>query len=91
MWQVLADGSTRCWGLNDSGQLGHASTEAAGDAPGEMGAALPVTELGDGMVVQKIAAGTDHTCAILQDASLKCWGWGQHGQPGPWTAQRPLL
>ncbi|CAE7805594.1 unnamed protein product [Symbiodinium sp. CCMP2592] len=84
---VLADGSVRCWGLNDKGQLGNAGTEFAGDDPGEMGAALPVTELGDGVVVQQIASGNDHTCAILQDASLKCWGWGVHGQLGQGTSE----
>ena len=34
-----------CWGANDVGQLGLGDTQQRGDAPGEMGAALPVVQL----------------------------------------------
>ncbi|CAE7688638.1 unnamed protein product [Symbiodinium sp. CCMP2592] len=80
---VLSDGSAKCWGANHRGQLGHGSLEDAGDEPGEMGTSLPVVDLGDGMTVVRITAGSHYSCAILQDASLKCWGSGVSGQPGP--------
>lgn len=35
----------KCWGKNDKGQLGLGDTSHRGDAPGEMGDALPVLEL----------------------------------------------
>ena len=77
--QVLADGLVRCWGTNRYGQLGHedSSQKLLADSR------LPVTALGDGMFVIQLAAGDEHTCAILQDSSLKCWGRGFTGQRGP--------
>ncbi|CAE7688605.1 unnamed protein product [Symbiodinium sp. CCMP2592] len=79
---VLSDGSAKCWGANHWGQLGHGSREYAGDEPGEMGTNLSVTDLGDGMTVVRITVGAYHTCAILQDRTLKCWGSGESGQLG---------
>ena len=32
--------------------------------------------------VTKVAAGWDHTCALLDDATLRCWGRNQVGQLG---------
>ena len=80
---MRVDGVVRCWGANLGGELGHGSTETAGDEPGEMGINLPVTDLGEGSRAVRIASGGSHTCAILQDASLKCWGGGNQGQPRP--------
>ncbi|CAE7405136.1 UVR8 [Symbiodinium sp. CCMP2592] len=76
---VLEDGSVRCWGRNSNGQLGHGDST---DRP-FADSSLPATSLGFGMIAVRIAAGYWHTCAILQDDSLKCWGngfWGQLGQ-----------
>ena len=30
----------------------------------------------------EVVAGYRHTCVILQDATLKCWGGGQFGKLG---------
>ncbi|CAE7203790.1 rngB, partial [Symbiodinium sp. CCMP2456] len=79
---VLSDGSVKCWGRNHRGQLGHGTLEDAGDQPGEMGTNLPATNLGDGMTAVYITAGSHFNCAILQDATLKCWGEGSSGQLG---------
>ncbi|MEC9073363.1 MAG: hypothetical protein VX938_13315, partial [Myxococcota bacterium] len=45
---ALIDGRVKCWGQNDDngGQLGLGDTDDRGDAPGEMGDALPVVGLG---------------------------------------------
>ncbi|CAE7765918.1 UVR8 [Symbiodinium sp. CCMP2592] len=84
---VRVDGAVRCWGANFAGELGHGGTETAGDDPGEMGNNLPTTDLGEGSRAVHIASGGYHTCAILRDASLKCWGYGSQGQLGQGNAQ----
>jgi hypothetical protein len=46
-----------------------------------MGDALPIVDLGTGRTAVSIAAGRYATCAILDDKSMKCWGWaGLNGQ-----------
>ena len=41
----------------------------------------PAVDLGQGTVVQ-LAAGAAHTCAVLLDGNLKCWGDNSHGELG---------
>ena len=52
-----------------------------GDGSGEM-AALPIVNLGTGRTATAIAAGREHTCAILDNSSVKCWGYNDKGQLG---------
>ena len=77
---ALDDGSVRCWGFGFGGQLGYGNTDTIGDdeTPGSAG---PV-DLGAGRTATAITAGADHTCAILDDASVRCWGSGLGGQLG---------
>ncbi|MFN3217003.1 MAG: hypothetical protein ACE367_10945 [Acidimicrobiales bacterium] len=79
---LLDDGSVKCWGNNASGQLGYGDTLHRGDAPGEMGANLLPVDLGPDRTATAIAAGIAHTCALLDDGSLKCWGDNLYGQLG---------
>ena len=53
-----------------------------GDGPNEMGDNLPTVDLGTGKTAKKIAGGGWHTCAILNDDTVKCWGYGGNGQLG---------
>lgn len=78
----LDDGSVKCWGANESGQLGQGDTTNRGSGPGEMGAALAPVDLGTGLKATAIAAGASHTCARLDDGSVKCWGANANGQLG---------
>ncbi len=77
---ILDDGTVRCWGEGDYGRLGYGDTDDIGDneTPGSVG---PV-DLGAGRTAIAIAAAGKHTCAVLDDASVRCWGWNNVGQLG---------
>src|SRR5262245_50378556 len=47
-----------------------------------MGSMLPVAGLGTGRTAKAIAAGSDHTCVILDDNTVKCWGNNAYGELG---------
>jgi alpha-tubulin suppressor-like RCC1 family protein len=79
---ILNDGSVKCWGFNGSGQLGLGDTIGRGAEPTDMGDNLRTVNLGAGKTAKKIAAGGDHTCAILNDGSVKCWGANSRGALG---------
>ena len=79
---LFGDGLVKCWGGNDSGQLGLGDTNYRGDEANEMGAALPSLELGAGRVAQTTALGYKHACVLLDDESVKCWGSNSSGQLG---------
>jgi cysteine-rich repeat protein len=79
---LLDRGEVKCWGNNQFGQLGTGSTDNRGDEPGEMGDALEPIPLGSGRKAIGISAGSNYTCAVLDDGSVKCWGSGQYGQLG---------
>jgi alpha-tubulin suppressor-like RCC1 family protein len=81
---VFDDGRTKCWGQNDKGQLGywHGSADTLGNAPGEMGDALPFLHAGEGRRVLKLSAGIDWFCALLDTREVKCWGSNSYGNLG---------
>ncbi len=76
-------GDIKCWGRNDQGQLGAGISAAnVGRNANELGNALKTVNLGAGAQASRIDSGGNHTCAILGDKSLKCWGENLHGQLG---------
>ena len=81
---ALLDGDElKCWGYNEgSGTLGLGDMENHGDGPNEMGTHLPFLSVGGGRTVKSIVAGSDHTCALLDNNTVKCWGWNLQGQLG---------
>ena len=79
---LLDNATVKCWGENDVGQLGLGLSENLGTHPGEMGDNLPPVPLGAGRTATAIAAGANHTCALLDNATVKCWGLNSHGQLG---------
>lgn len=70
------------WGRNCNGQGGFGDIETYGDDPDEMGDNLPFVDLGTGRTAVSLTAGDAHTCALLDDGSVKCWGKGYFGQTG---------
>ncbi|GIL57453.1 hypothetical protein Vafri_12647, partial [Volvox africanus] len=80
---LMPGGIVKCWGLNDRGQLGLGDKRDRGGVAGDMGEALPAVDLGFGLRATAIAAGCNHTCAILQPGNIvKCWGYNIDGQLG---------
>jgi alpha-tubulin suppressor-like RCC1 family protein len=79
---LLDNGSIKCWGENSNGTLGLGSETDRGDAAGEMGDNLPTVNLGTGRTATAITAGGGYTCALLDNATVKCWGLNSHGQLG---------
>jgi alpha-tubulin suppressor-like RCC1 family protein len=77
---ILDDGTVRCWGANASGQLGYGTTANVGDD--ELPTAAGPVDLGGGRTAVAISAGTSHTCAILDDGTVRCWGAGANGRLG---------
>lgn len=75
---LFDDGTLKCWGCGTFGQLGYGSEDHVGDdeTPDSMDA------VDVGARVASIAAGGQHTCALLEDGSILCWGDGQYGQLG---------
>ncbi|HAP78359.1 MAG TPA: hypothetical protein DCR14_20040 [Acidimicrobiaceae bacterium] len=81
---LLDNGSVTCWGDNTYGQLGFGNTTTIGD--NELPAANPV---GGGLVplpgnrsATAVTAGEYHTCALLDDGTVSCWGRGANGRLG---------
>ena len=74
---AIGSGKLRCWGENRSGQLGLGDTTARKNPDDQIALSLPVLQ---------VAAGGAHTCAILEDLSLICWGENGKGQLGVGTS-----
>jgi alpha-tubulin suppressor-like RCC1 family protein len=76
---LLVDGSVRCWGSNEFGQLG-----TAGPTPPSGTTSVPVAVAGLGGAVQSLSSKDgNHTCAVLANGSVQCWGSDFEGELGP--------
>ncbi|MCE7983053.1 MAG: RCC1 repeat-containing protein [Caldilinea sp. CFX5] len=73
---ILQSGGVQCWGRNGNGQLGNGANANQTTAVAVTGLAGPVTAL---------AAGANHTCALLQSGAIQCWGDNANGQLGNQT------
>jgi alpha-tubulin suppressor-like RCC1 family protein len=69
----LQDGTVACWGYNAKGQLGQTPSFQANST------AKIVPGLSN---VAFITVGEAHSCALLADASVRCWGGNALGQLG---------
>lgn len=83
---ILSDGTIKCWGRNDWGQLGDftfAGLETCGKTYQESypcsTSPVSVTNIRAATV---IAAGHGHTCALLKNGTVWCWGRNDKGQLG---------
>jgi alpha-tubulin suppressor-like RCC1 family protein len=79
---ILDNNKVKCWGGNRTGQLGLGDQTNRGDKPNQMGDNLPYVDLGLGRTAKRISAGYFHTCALLDNDKVKCWGYNTQGQLG---------
>ncbi len=74
-------GTAKCWGSNNSGQLGNGTTT---DSP------IPIDVSGLTSGTTAIALGVEHTCALDTDGRIKCWGSNNYGKLGDGTSTQRL-
>lgn len=82
---VRADGRVLCWGTDMSGVIGFDSRDVSLRS-------TPVVRENPTAIV-RLAAGTDHVCAMDDEARLQCWGDRSVGQLGDGTlgyVSRPI-
>jgi len=73
---ILDNDTVKCWGYNNYGQLGYGDTSVRTAPPDA------IVNLGSGRTAKYVAAGSGHTCALLDDDTVKCWGYNSYGQLG---------
>src|SRR5690554_3147120 len=74
----LAGANVQCWGDNKFGQLGYAHKRSVGHE----GPPSAVGTVYLGAPAIGLIAGNYHTCALLADGNLRCWGYNDQGQLG---------
>jgi len=72
---ILDNFSVSCWGNNDYGQIGDGTTNSRLTP-------TPVIGFENNSIVIGISSGTHHTCAIVENGSVYCWGYGVFGRLG---------
>ena len=72
---ILDDDTLKCWGLNSV--IGYGGGSGDTTAPRS-----DVLNLGAGRTAKAVSAGYAHSCAILDDDTVKCWGDGWYGRLG---------
>jgi alpha-tubulin suppressor-like RCC1 family protein len=79
---LLIDDTVRCWGNNESGQLGIG--DPSGTPKDVPTLVLEAEESVTGLKAIAISAGEKHTCAMILSPSgtMKCWGYNDFGQIG---------
>lgn len=71
---LFESGIVQCWGENASGQLGNGTTTST---PNPVTVKLAATDIAIG-----ITAGSDFSCALLNNGTAKCWGTNAGGTLG---------
>ncbi len=76
---ILDDESVSCWGRNTYGQIGDGTTT-------DRNTPTQTSSLGTDRTAVAISTGQHHTCAILDDGSVSCWGHNGQGRLGDGTS-----
>ena len=74
-----ADGYISCWGANWFGELGDGTS---GVETNNYSTPVKTLNISDAIA---ITTGLQHTCALLDDRTVSCWGYNHYGQLGNGT------
>eukprot|EP01083_Nonionella_stella_P316771 1150325_1 len=74
--------TVKCWGCNTHGELGYGDTNHRGDDASDMGDNLLEVDLGVNFNAIQIVCGYEHTCALSEAHTVKCFGNNADGQLG---------
>lgn len=75
---MVASRGVKCWGQGEEGQIGNGLNQ-------NQFAPVSVSNLGPGAGALAVSAGAEHTCALLENGRVKCWGKNDKGQLGDGT------
>ena len=70
---LIYDGTIKCWGNGTTARMGDGFSNTTNSTP------VPVTGISNAV---QVIAGYSHTCALLDDATVKCWGVNVAGELG---------
>lgn len=91
---VLADTSVKCWGNNAHGTIGNGiDGNDVVNFRDHYNSPQAVLDDGTGIALQSVTGidlGLDQTCAVLANATAKCWGEGWMGEIGNTSGTRSL-
>jgi alpha-tubulin suppressor-like RCC1 family protein len=76
MWNSCArldGGAVRCWGDNTNGEVGNGASGVDVLSPAAVLLSQPT---------RSISVGVSHSCAVMTDSSVRCWGSNGSGQMG---------
>jgi len=80
---LFTNGSVKCWGESSVLGLGYSSSNGGfGDGYLETGDTLPFMQFPTGRTATMLEAGKSHTCAVMDNNDLICWGDNSKGQLG---------
>ena len=83
---ILENGTVKCWGSNRHGQLGYAATYVVPEDAYEHERAPELEATPVRVCLERpavdLALGGAHSCALLDDGTVQCWGSANHGKLG---------
>lgn len=78
---VTTEGGVKCWGYNFYGEVGD-GTHSNREIP------VDVSTLKTGVIA--VTVGAHHTCVLMTNGGVKCWGFNEHGELGDGTQESKL-
>jgi alpha-tubulin suppressor-like RCC1 family protein len=79
---ITDQATVKCWGQNGSGQIGTGAIGQAVTVPAEVPGVTGVIS---------VSGGEAHSCVLLDDRTVRCWGQNDYGQIGNGEAGADVL